>query len=325
MIVGNQHTQTLLQSFIDRIHTSWQISNGFLLLVGPSHVGKTTLALEAAQQLVEKANQSDLLIVSDLSDRWMELKELNKDTLKNTYHELKIEIKDGDKERITLDRKTGERYRNVGIREINERLSKSSIGQYKVAVITNIERMNVASANAFLKTLEEPLPDRLIICTTSNVYDVPETILSRACILRFETVDDSTMQQIILWQPGQNNPSLEDILDYAGGRPGLVPALCTPQHDGLSLYHDIISTTDWITRYHLLAQAVKLWCIREIIDAMMLRYMKIWQYQYVDHLLSYIALSENNISLDHLVFRLSLQLWWYLQKSQIRKSDSIEI
>ena len=321
MIIGNQTTQSLLQSFLHRIHTLWYISNGFLLLVGPSHVGKTTLALEAAQQLVEATHPSDILIVSDLSDRRVELKELNKDTLKNSYHELKIEIKESDKEWITLDRKTGERYRNVGIREINERLSKSPIGQYKVAVISNIERMNVASANAFLKTLEEPLPDRLIICTTSSIYELPETILSRACILRFGKVEDNELQQMIHWKNGQITTPLEDILNYADGRPWLVHMLCTPQHEGLSLYHNIISSSDRIIRYQLLAQAVKLWYIREIIDAMIVRYMKIWQYKNIDYLLSYIALSESNISLDHLVFRLSLQLWWYLPKSQIRKSD----
>lgn len=68
-------------------------------------------------------------------------------------------------------------------------------GDWKVLVIENIERMNGASANAFLKSLEEPLPGRIIIATTSNLERVLPTIQSRALLFRTQapTTDDALL------------------------------------------------------------------------------------------------------------------------------------
>jgi DNA polymerase III gamma/tau subunit len=67
-----------------------------------------------------------------------------------------------------MTRLDGSEYQDYGIREVNSRLVKSPAGKWKAIVIEDIERMNDASANAFLKMLEEPLPGRLIIATTSR-------------------------------------------------------------------------------------------------------------------------------------------------------------
>ena len=48
--------------------------------------------------------------------------------------------------------------------------------------------MTTSSANALLKSLEEPLPNRLIIATTSNYKLLLDTIISRAMIIRFHPV-----------------------------------------------------------------------------------------------------------------------------------------
>lgn len=59
------------------------------------------------------------------------------------------------------------------------------MGTYKVVLLENIERMTNAAANAFLKTFEEPLPNRLIIATTSNRDALLDTIVSRAFLIPF--------------------------------------------------------------------------------------------------------------------------------------------
>jgi DNA polymerase-3 subunit delta' len=53
-------------------------------------------------------------------------------------------------------------------------------GGYKVAVVYEADRMNAQAANAFLKTLEEPPPQTVIILLTTRLYEVMETIRSRA-------------------------------------------------------------------------------------------------------------------------------------------------
>lgn len=62
---------------------------------------------------------------------------------------------------------------------------KPQFSSKKVIIIRDVERMNISSANAFLKTLEEPADDIFFICTTSNRDLLLETIVSRLQELEF--------------------------------------------------------------------------------------------------------------------------------------------
>ncbi len=57
----------------------------------------------------------------------------------------------------------------------------------KVLMIKGAERMTLAAANAFLKTLEEPPGQSLIFLLTDKPDELPETILSRCQIIRLAT------------------------------------------------------------------------------------------------------------------------------------------
>lgn len=52
-------------------------------------------------------------------------------------------------------------------------------GGCKVGIILEADRMNLAAANAFLKTLEEPPPDTTLFLLSTRPNDLPDTILSR--------------------------------------------------------------------------------------------------------------------------------------------------
>jgi DNA polymerase-3 subunit delta' len=58
--------------------------------------------------------------------------------------------------------------------------------RHKVVLIDEADRMNAASANALLKTLEEPPPYGMIILTTREVGRVLPTILSRCVAVACE-------------------------------------------------------------------------------------------------------------------------------------------
>jgi DNA polymerase-3 subunit delta' len=62
---------------------------------------------------------------------------------------------------------------------------KPKESRYKVAIIVAADRLRVESANAFLKTLEEPPPDSVIVLLTVDPQRVLETILSRCLRLSF--------------------------------------------------------------------------------------------------------------------------------------------
>ncbi len=59
-----------------------------------------------------------------------------------------------------------------------------SQGSRKVALVYEADRMNTASANAFLKTLEEPPADTNILLLTTRPYNLLETIRSRTFSFR---------------------------------------------------------------------------------------------------------------------------------------------
>jgi DNA polymerase-3 subunit delta' len=59
-------------------------------------------------------------------------------------------------------------------------------GQYKVAVVTDVEHMNETAANSFLKLLEEPPPQTVFLLTTSRPEQLLPTIVSRCQRLRFD-------------------------------------------------------------------------------------------------------------------------------------------
>jgi DNA polymerase-3 subunit delta' len=67
-------------------------------------------------------------------------------------------------------------------------------------LIEDIERMSRGAVNALLKAMEEPLPGRKIIATTSNKESLIATILSRATLIPFVLVPDSDMRTIITSQ-----------------------------------------------------------------------------------------------------------------------------
>src|SRR3982751_3615759 len=58
---------------------------------------------------------------------------------------------------------------------------RSSNGHRKVAIIADADRLQPQAANAFLKTLEEPPNDSLLILLSAMPEVLPDTILSR-CI-----------------------------------------------------------------------------------------------------------------------------------------------
>src|SRR5437868_10328745 len=66
------------------------------------------------------------------------------------------------------------------IRELLDRLYlKPTQAAYKVSMIVGADRLNANAANAFLKTLEEPPRDVVLVLLTTDIQRMIETILSR--------------------------------------------------------------------------------------------------------------------------------------------------
>jgi len=80
------------------------------------------------------------------------------------------------------------------IRDLQKELSYRPFeARIKACIIEDADRMNPAAANAFLKTLEEPPGDALLILLTSHFDGLLPTILSRCQQLRFPPLSTETI------------------------------------------------------------------------------------------------------------------------------------
>lgn len=85
------------------------------------------------------------------------------------------------------------------IRNLQRKLSYLPYeGRSKVAIIDGAESMNLQAANTFLKTLEEPPGQTIIIMIASNPNLLLPTIISRCQALKFHALSTSQVKEILL-------------------------------------------------------------------------------------------------------------------------------
>jgi DNA polymerase-3 subunit delta' len=87
---------------------------------------------------------------------------------------------------IVIDKEGGE---SIKIAEVQDLLGRNKLKAFmarkKVFILTNIERLTLEAANAFLKTLEEPSADSLLLLITTAPDKVLDTIKSRCHTVYF--------------------------------------------------------------------------------------------------------------------------------------------
>ncbi len=95
---------------------------------------------------------------------------------------------------------------------------KSYRGGYKVALIDGAELLNANGANAFLKTLEEPTQNTLLILAANPNHRLPATIASRCLRL---TLRPPLRREAVEWLSvhGAADTDWDAALDLAGGAP----------------------------------------------------------------------------------------------------------
>lgn len=89
--------------------------------------------------------------------------------------------------------------RIAAIRWVQNRLTLSkNEAKKRICIIEDVDKMNVNTSNAFLKTLEEPPEDTVIILTTSKPNSLLPTIISRCQRVAFNNLSNSTVENILL-------------------------------------------------------------------------------------------------------------------------------
>ncbi len=88
--------------------------------------------------------------------------------------------------------------RRENIALLSKRLELSiNEANYRVVIIENADLMNISTANAFLKTLEEPPARTVIILITERLQKIIPTILSRTQPVYFKPLTRSVIEEIL--------------------------------------------------------------------------------------------------------------------------------
>ncbi|MGH8029035.1 MAG: DNA polymerase III subunit delta', partial [Arenimonas sp.] len=110
------------------------------------------------------------------------------------------------------------------VRRLGEWFSMTSqFGGAQVAVVEPAEALNVAAANALLKTLEEPSGNRYLLLVSNRPARLPATIRSRCQRLEFP-LPTATAAQAWLVARGHEPDAAREALEAARGQPGLADA-----------------------------------------------------------------------------------------------------
>lgn len=198
-----------------------------LLLVGPAQLGKAAVATALAQRLLCSTPNTGNRACGHCRSCQLFAAETNGD-----YKYVSFELNEkGDKLRTEISVEQ--------IRRLGQWFSLTpQLGGAQVAVIEPADALNIASANALLKTLEEPAPNRFLLMVTSKPGRLPATIRSRCQRLEFRL---PSRDAALAWlrSQGHSEDSAIPALDAALGHPGLAEDWLS--HGGLALRQKVRS------------------------------------------------------------------------------------
>jgi hypothetical protein len=156
-------------------------------------------------------------------------------------------------------------------------LSYAPAGDLKILMIEHIDRATIWAANALLKSLEEPLPNRIIIASTTNKDSILPTILSRALLIHCDAnytpalLDDEWKQLF---------SDIVDALDHK----------------------DIAMLTKWASKI------AKGNFTTAFLDNLINHYSSHHQYNKLPSIVMTLRMISSNVSAEHSIFQLFLEL-----------------
>ncbi len=107
------------------------------------------------------------------------------------------------------------------IRLLKEKLSVTSSGKYKIAVVDNAHRLTQEAQSALLKLLEEPQGRKIIILVSEFPEVILSTIRSRTQLVHFHLVGEEEIESVL--KSASLTKKEKEILMLIGkGRPGVI-------------------------------------------------------------------------------------------------------
>ena len=234
----------------------------FIILHGPWVDNQWSSVRDRCQESAWFFAYHDVLEMKDYSE------------LLGKHHTIKVEFKRNDDTDLLQKQ---EWYEDKWSREINDWLSHSPAGDLKILLIEHIDRATIGAANALLKSFEEPLPNRIIIASTTNKDSLLPTILSRALLIHC----DASYIPVSLDEDGQK--LFSDIVDALDRK-------------------DIVVLTKW-------ASQIAKWNYTQwFLDNLLSSYSRQGKYDVISDIILTLRMISSNVSAEHSIFQLFLKI-----------------
>ena len=191
-----------------RLHHAW-------LLTGAEGVGKATFAYRAARRLLGAPIDADFGVLGTDPNH-----PVSRQIIARAHPDLLV------LERMGEDGKLRKAIPVDEARKLSEFFSKSpASAPHRVAIIDAADDLNANSANAVLKTLEEP-PERGVILLVAHAPGrLLATIRSRCRRLAFQPLEDADVAHFVQERSQVDEEQALRLARMAGGAPGRALAL----------------------------------------------------------------------------------------------------
>jgi DNA polymerase-3 subunit delta' len=208
-LVGNSHIIEFLSKNIAK-----GAESGSYIFYGAEDLGKTTLAAYFAKTILCQKRGKENNACGDCPSclRFNQGAAAENKQINFSHSDLFLVEKAEEKKNISIDQ----------IRDFIRQLSLSSfLNSYKIGIIKDAHFLSLDAANALLKTLEEPKNKVIIILITSNLDNLPLTIISRSQILRFRPVKTDIIYDYLISNCGAKRSVAQNLSRLSLGRPAL--------------------------------------------------------------------------------------------------------
>ncbi len=192
-IIGHEPAVELLQQAL----AANRLAHAYLF-VGPAQIGKTTLALRLAQALncASEGRPCGVCLSCRKIARYMHPD---------------VRIIEAEEGTIKISQ----------MRELQHEAALSPYeGAWRVYIIPDFQQATVEAANCFLKTLEEPPPQVLLILTATDSRALLPTIVSRCQVISLRPLPIQKVAEALLESGGISQEEAALLARLSGGRIG---------------------------------------------------------------------------------------------------------
>lgn len=149
------------------------------VFVGPHGVGKERIARIFGAMLLSGETEPDRAAAHEAGRR----------VIDGTHPDVELKAPPPDKRVFPINT----------IKELNEWLNRKPFeSAFKLAILRDVDQMNQEAANAFLKTLEEPPGNAVLMLLASDWNKLLPTIQSRAHAIRFRPLPSDTIPDALV-------------------------------------------------------------------------------------------------------------------------------